>query len=377
MGKKILYFITKSDIGGAQSNLLDLLKAFSSDFQIYLAVGKMGPLADDATKLGIPIFVIPDLTRNVQIFQDIQATRQCITLIQKLRPDLIHAHSSKAGIVARVAAKLCGVPVVFTAHGWGFSPGTPKSRRIIAWLAEKLLAPISSRIICVSESDRQLAIRFGVGHSKLLNTVHLGLYNTPVTLAHPVVSPPRLIMVARFNEQKDQATLLKAIAQLPEFLGHVDLVGSGPSLEACKFLANSLGISQKVSFLGDRRDVPDLLSQSQIFILATHYEGLPISILEAMRSGLPIIGSAVNGIPEEVEHGVTGLVVPPRDPVALADAIRLLVESPGLRQQMGKAGRQKFEREFTIDRMIKETGEIYAELLKNHPFSGKSTAMPK
>jgi glycosyltransferase involved in cell wall biosynthesis len=368
----LLYVITKPDLGGAQGNVLDLIRAFSRHYHVHLAVGAFGPLTDDANALGVSVHIIKSLTRSINIFRDWYCIQDFSRLIRQIKPSLIHAHSSKAGVVARASGKLCNVPTVFTAHGWGFSPGTPKLRRVVALITEKFFAPISSRIVCVSESDRQLALKLGVGNRKILNTVRYGIYDTPVTLAQPAIQPPRLIMVARFNEQKDQATLLKAIAQLPNFVGHVDFVGSGPSLESCKTLAQTLGVSEKVAFLGDRRDVPDLLAKSQIFVLATHYEGLPISILEAMRGGLPVIGSSVNGIPEEVDHGITGLVVPPRDPSALANAILSLVESPQLRQAMGTAARQRFEREFVVDRMVRETEAIYAELLGTKPAESKA-----
>jgi glycosyltransferase involved in cell wall biosynthesis len=368
----LLYVITKADLGGAQGNVLDLMRVFSHHYDVHLAVGAFGPLTDDATALGVAVHIVKSLTRSINIFRDWHCVQDFSRLIRQIKPCLIHAHSSKAGVVARASGKLCSIPTVFTAHGWGFSPGTPKLRRVVALITEKLLAPISSRIICVSESDRQLALKLGVGNCKVLNTVRYGIYDTPVRSAQPAMQSPRLIMVARFNEQKDQATLLKAIAQLPDFVGHVDFVGSGPSLEACQALAQTLGISQKVAFLGDRRDVPDLLAKSQIFVLATHYEGLPISILEAMRGGLPVIGSSVNGIPEEIDHGVTGLVVPPRDPSALATAILSLVESPELRQAMGTAARQRFEREFVVDRMVRETEAIYADLLGTKPAKSKA-----
>lgn len=365
----LLFVITKSDLGGAQANVLDLIRGFSSQYNVHLATGASGPLADDVSLLNIPTHIIHSLTRSINLFKDWYCIKELSQLIRRIKPTLIHAHSSKAGLVARVAGHVCSIPVVFTAHGWGFSPGTPYLRRILALLAEILLAPLSARIICVSESDRQLALNRGVGNSKILNTIRYGICDSSSALADPLIQSLHLIMVARFNEQKDQPTLLKAIAQIPDFSGHIDFVGSGPSLEPCKILAKDLGISHKVTFLGDRRDVPELLSKSQIFVLATHYEGLPISILEAMRCGLPIIGSNVNGIPEEVEHGVTGLIVPPRDSSALANAIQSLVDSPKLRQTMGKAARRKFEQEFTIERMVYETGQLYEEILGSKDFA--------
>lgn len=363
--KTLLYIITKSELGGAQGNVYDLINNFCKDFEVHLATGSHGVLTEKVSALGVPVHIIANLTRDIQLFGDITAIKECISLINKIQPDLIHAHSSKAGIVARVAGWICKVPVVFTAHGWGFTPGTPNKRRMVALIAEKLLASLTAKLICVSGNDRQLALSLGVGNENSLAVVRYGINNISVTSANPSQQPPRLIMVARFNEQKDQITLLKAIAQLKDESIHLDLVGSGPFWESCKALAQLLKIENQVSFLGDRRDVADLLAQSQIFILSTNYEGLPISILEAMRAGLPIIATSVNGIPEEVVHGETGLLVPHQDVQALADALHTLIQSSEIRQQMGKAGRQKFEQEFTIERMVDETRAIYEQILDN------------
>jgi glycosyltransferase involved in cell wall biosynthesis len=364
----LLYVITKSDIGGAQGNVLDLIKAFRDRYEVHLAVGVRGPLSEDVEALGVPVHVLPRLTRNIKLTGDLACIKDCMALIRRINPVVIHAHSSKAGVVARVAGWRCGVPTVFTAHGWGFSPGTPKLRRFVAFVVERILATISTKIICVSESDRQQALKLGVGNKRKLATVRYGIYNTTVPQANPGLEPVKMIMVARFNEQKDQATLLRAIARLNHHPLHLNLAGSGPSFETCKALAVELGISDRVSFLGDRRDVPELLQQSQVFILSTHYEGLPISILEAMRCGLPVVGSSVNGIPEEVEQGQTGFVVPPRNPEALADALDRVLSSSELRISMGIAAKAKFEREFTIDRMTDETQMIYAEVVKTKAF---------
>lgn len=362
--KVLLYIITKSEIGGAQANVYDLISKYYVDYEIHLMTGDLGLLTANVSNLGIKVHIIPNLKRNIQLMGDLLAIKECVSLIHKIKPDIIHAHSSKAGVVGRVAGWICKVPVVFTAHGWGFTPGTPNKRRMVALIAEKLLASLTTKLICVSENDRQLALSLGVGNKNSLVVVRYGINNIPVNRANPSQQPPRLIMVARFNEQKDQITLLKAIAQLKDESIHLDLVGSGPFWESCKALAKLLGIENQVDFLGDRLDVADLLAQSQIFILSTNYEGLPISILEAMRAGLPVIATSVNGIPEEVVDGETGLLVPRQDVQALVDALQTLIQSPELRQQMGKAGRQKFEQEFTIERMTSEIKALYEQILK-------------
>ncbi|MBC1280907.1 glycosyltransferase family 4 protein [Nostoc sp. UCD121] len=365
--------ITQSELGGAQSNIIDLIKGFKQDYDVHLATRVEGPLTESVKAINVPVHLFPNLVRPINLLNDYRAIQECLSLIHVIKPDIVHAHSSKAGLVARLASCKYQVPVVFTAHGWGFSSGNPLIRRWIALLSEKLAAPLAKKIICVSESDRQLALSLGVGNQNSLVTVRYGIsnINTPIPIANPAKDLPRLIMVARFNEQKDQYTLLKAIAQLSNYPIHLDLVGSGSSLEACKTLAQSLGIADQVSFLGDRTDVPNLLAQSQIFILSTHYEGLPISILEAMRAGLPIIATSVNGIPEEVVHGKTGFLVPRQDVQALADALKTLIQSPETRQRMGEAGRQKFLQEFTVEQMINETRTIYEQVLEKE-YSQKS-----
>jgi glycosyltransferase involved in cell wall biosynthesis len=361
--KVLLYIITQSEIGGAQSNVLDLISGFQEDYDVHLATRIEGQLTESVKAINVPVHLLSNLVRPINLLHDYYGIQECISLIGVIKPDIIHAHSSKCGLIARIAGWISGVPVVFTAHGWGFSPGTPLLRRWIAWLSEKLAAPLGKKIVCVSESDRQLAIKFGIGTKNSLVTIHNGINNIPIPVANPSVQPPRLIMVARFNEQKDQATLLKAISSL-FFPFHLDFVGSGASMESCQALAESLGVKDKVSFLGDRTDVPQLLAQSQIFILTSHYEGLPISILEAMRAGLPVIATKVNGIPEEVEHGKTGLLVSDKDVKEVAKALSILIESPELRQQMGEAARKKFLEEFTIERMLDETRIVYEQVLK-------------
>ncbi len=335
------------------------MQSMTLEHEVHLATGSRGVLTDDAEEMGVYVHILPNLTRSIQLFGDFLAIQQCVDLIRRIKPNIIHAHSSKAGVIARIAGRFCKIPTVFTAHGWGFSPGTPALRRIVAFLTEILLAPISEKIICVSESDRQLALKWRIGSARTLITVHNGIRDLPDYVANPAFYPVRLIMVARFNEQKDQATLLKAIALLANPSIHLDLVGSGSSLSACKALATSLDLDHQVSFLGDRQDVPVLLARAQVFILSTHYEGLPISILEAMRAGLPGIATGVNGIPEQILHMQTGLLVPPEDVEALADAIDTLVRSPELRQKMGQAARERFDQEFSFEKMMTKTKAAY------------------
>jgi glycosyltransferase involved in cell wall biosynthesis len=359
----LLYFITKSELGGAQSNVCDLIENLRKDYNIHLATGQLGVLTERVASWGIPVHIISNLNRDINVFSDTLAVKEIISLIFRIKPDIIHAHSSKAGLLARVAGWICRVPVIFTVHGWSFKFEKSQLRRRLALFMEKLMAPLAAKLICVSESERQLGLSNGISNREQMLTIRNGICSEVSLVANPCRQPLQLIMVARFQEPKDHLTLLKAIAQLSEYDIHLELVGSGANLESSKMLANSLGITQKVSFLGDRVDVANLLSQSQVFILSTLHEGLPISILEAMRAGLPVVATNVNGIPEEVEHGKTGLLVPPQNVEALADALLKLIKSPQLCKTMGEASRQKFLREFTVERMIGETKTVYEAII--------------
>lgn len=364
---RVLYVITRSNLGGAQTNVLDLLTGFQARYDVRLATGEEGPLTDRARSLGVPVYLLPNLVRRINPLADLAAVRECATLIRQVKPHLLHAHSSKAGIIARLAGRRIGVPVVFTAHGWGFNSGTPPFRRIMALIAEKMAAPMAARIICVSDHDRQLALHLGVGNEHTLATVRYGIHPDTPGVADPTVQPPRFIMVARFNEQKDQDTLLRALARVRRDNAakvQLDFAGSGPSLEKCQALARMLGVADHVSFLGDRHDVPNLLARSQGFVLSTHYEGLPISIMEAMRAGLPVVATDVSGIAEEVSEGQTGLLVPHRNVEALASALLTLLGSPELRRDMGEAGRHKFLEEFTVEHMLNRMDAVYQAITK-------------
>jgi glycosyltransferase involved in cell wall biosynthesis len=368
----LLYVITNSDFGGAQQHVFTLVKALQHEYEIHVAIGVSGNLSEKLQAIGIKTYILPAIVRQISPWQDLRAIGQFLQLIQEVRPDLIHAHSSKAGMVARIAGFWAKVPTLYTAHGWGFDDRISFKRRLPVLVIEKVLALVTSKVICVAESDRQLAIRKKVFPPRKLVTVYNGIAAIDPQDLPPsnlnsltdVTQPIRLIMVARFNfQQKDQPTLMQAVKELGDQRVHLMLAGSGPNFDQGKALATELGVASSISFLGDRADVAELLAANHIFVLSTHYEGFPISILEAMRAGMPIIATAVNGIPEQVIDGVTGLLVPPEDPTALAQAIKRLAVDPALRQQLGKAAQAKFHQEFTCTKMVEVTNQLYQTML--------------
>jgi glycosyltransferase involved in cell wall biosynthesis len=169
-------------------------------------------------------------------------------------------------------------------------------------------------------------------------------------------------MVARFSDLKDHALLLRAFSKVPGAV-RLKLVGDGDTLAAAISLSKALGIRERVEFKGSRADVPEILAQTDVFVLASKAETLPISILEAMPAGLPVIASDVGGVSEEVLNGKTGLLVPPGSVEELSRALRRLLSDKVLRMMMGRAGRRRFEEMFLADTMIEHTQAAYRQVL--------------
>lgn len=363
---KIAFVITRGDsIGGAHIHVRDLsLHLLAQGHSVTVIVGGQGDYTQELERVGVPHRSLAFLTREIRPRQELRALLELRGVLAEVQPDLVSTHSSKAGLLGRVAAWSLGLPVIFTAHGWAFTDGVPVRERRFYTVAERLLAPLARRIITVSEYDRQLARRHRVASERRLVTVHNGMPRLRgQMLARPDTQPPTLVMVARFQEQKDHATLLRALAGLTALPWTLELIGDGPLLPEMQALAAELQLTDRVNFLGARRDVAERLQAAHVFVLATHWEGFPRSILEAMRAGLPVVASAVGGVSEAVTDGVTGRVVPPADVAALRDALGGLISSPVERQQLGERGRAVFLAEFTFDHMLEHTLAVYRQVL--------------
>ena len=183
---------------------------------VEVLVGGNGPYAALLRKAGLNVINLRFLVRPIRPHMDAMALLECWQEFRRFRPDIIHAHSTKAGLVGRVAAKLAGLPVVFTAHGWAFTEGIAERSRRLALFLEKSAARLSDTIICVSEYDRQLALRLGVGSSSLNTWVHNGVPEVPPELRYSGSdgAAVRIISVARLDEQKDHMSLLDALAAI-------------------------------------------------------------------------------------------------------------------------------------------------------------------
>jgi glycosyltransferase involved in cell wall biosynthesis len=330
-------------------------------------VGGNGPFVNFLMDRGIPVTSLLKLVRNINPVQDFLAYKELKWHLENYDPDLVHLHSSKAGILGRLVAKTLALPCIFTAHGWAFTDGVAPVGKALYRAIERWAAPMANAIITVSEYDKNLALRYEVSKPEQLFAIHNGVPD----VAQPPNEPfdgrfVRIIMVARFDAQKNQEALLRALSTLKQYAWNLQLIGSGPRLEAMKLLAETLGIDQRVQFPGNCDDVPVRLARSDIFVLSSNWEGLPLSILEAMRGSLPVVASDVGGVTEIVKDGCTGFVVHPGEVDSLSQKLKELIENPQTRQRMGISGRSLYEEKFNVDRMVKETLSLYRLVINNH-----------
>lgn len=362
---KIAYVITRSDrIGGAQIHACDLASAMQNrGHDVNVLVGGDGLFLEMLEKARVPFTPIANLVRPVHPYKDLLCANELTRAIDKVSPQVVHCHSSKAGILGRLAAKRLGIPSVFSAHGWSFTEGIKKHRAMVFKTAEKVAANWCNRILCGCERDRQFGLERGVGSEEKIETIWYGMHNLEDRpLADPSINPPRMTMVARFEEQKDHDTLVRALGQVKDLQWEIDLLGDGPLRSGIEKLTDSLGIADQVNFVG-ARPTREYLLRSQIFLLISNWEGLPLSTLEAMRVGLPLIGSDVGGIPEQITEGESGFIIPRGDSDLLAQRLRQMISDPEMRMRMGQAGKERFEADFQYERMLTKVERVYESVI--------------
>jgi glycosyltransferase involved in cell wall biosynthesis len=368
---RILYIATTSEFGGVSRHIICLAKyLIARGHEVGLVAALEPRLLEQAQQLRIFVFPNPYFTRTIQPWKDIWALGPVFRAVRRFNPDLVSAHSTKAGYAARLACTILQKPVIFTAHGWAFTEGRRLWARRLLALAERWAAKVTTKIICVSEHDRELALKFKVASTKKLIVVHNGVDPSPFLNTNGIKvreefhlgNIPIITMVSRLSPPKDFLTLLKA-CQILRGQFKMLIVGDGELRGKIERFISENNLQGLIILTGERRDIPEILAVSDIFVLSTNWEGLPRSIIEAMLSGIPVVASRVGGVPELVEDGVTGFLVTPKDPKELAKTLQVLLDDTELCHRMGQAGREKALREFTLDRMLAETKKVYEEAL--------------
>jgi glycosyltransferase involved in cell wall biosynthesis len=366
----ILHLITELDTGGAQKALARLLARLDRErFAPHVACLYNGDraVAQEIRQLGIPV---TDLGMTAQWRLD--ALWRLYRLLRREQPVILHAWMFHANLLARTVGRLAGVPLILTSRR-NVHIGPPVREHL-----KRLTASWDTRSIAVCELARQVEIeRAGAAPDNVIvicNGIDAGRFPilTPearTTARRHLGVPadvPVLGAVGRLHPQKGLPDLLSAFQVLksPRPKAHLLIVGDGECRVDLGRQVQQRHLAGAVTFTGQRDDVPQLLALMDVFVLASHWEGLPNVVLEAMAAGLPVVATTVGGTPEVVVDGVTGFLVPPRDPEALADAILRLLRDPDLRRRMGEAGRARVAEHFSVEQMVGKTEALYEQLLK-------------
>ena len=359
---RIAYVITRADaVGGASVHVLEMARFMSErGHQAMVFIGGTGPVAKRLERAGVPFHPLRFLGRAIRPVADLRALVELTAALRDFRPTLVSTHTAKAGWIGRAACARLGLAAIHTPHGWPMGGRMPGPGTLLFRMAERTAAPWARAIVCVCEHERQLAFAQGLARPDRLLVIPNGVRDVPEALrASPTGSPVRVVSVARFEPPKDHATLLEALALLRGLEWQLDLVGDGPGEPAARARAARLCISGRVRFLGAQEDVAAVLARAHIFALASRSEALPRSMLEAMCAGLPVVASAVGGIPEAIDDGTNGRLVPPGDADALAGALAELIGDACRRMRLGAAARVTYENRFRLARMAEKTAALY------------------
>jgi glycosyltransferase involved in cell wall biosynthesis len=323
-----------------------------------------GGLSERLRGSGIEVHELP-FVRQISPRKDLSATRALRRIIRKDGYSLVHAHSAKAGVVGRVAARLAGIPSVYTPHAWSFLVAEQGYERQVYIAMERLLASFTSHIICVSSGELELGYRVvGLG-AKGLRLVANGVAVPPPSRAR---GEEELLVgsVCRLTRQKGLIYLARAAGAVRRERGgrvRFSVAGNGPDLEHLRAEIDRLDLRDSFELVGALEEPWEHLCSLDVFVLPSLWEGMPFALLEAMGAGLPVVATDVGGVRDVIPSNAFGTVVPPANPDALRAAILHYVDHPELRRRVGAAARQRILREFSQERMVEGNLDVYAEVL--------------
>jgi glycosyltransferase involved in cell wall biosynthesis len=351
--------------GGVGRHLTDLIEGLTSaGHEVIVCSPALPAGASQGTHVKL------DLRRAISPRADAPALVRFVRIVRRLRPDVIHAHSSKAGAVARLARALAPrTPVVYTPHGYAFAGHFSSEReRALYRLIERALSPLASRVTCVCEAEARLARE--VGARGRVRVVYNGISPPPpgspdVRLEALRRRGPVIGALTQLRPGKGLETLLDAMPLVlaRNASAQLAIVGDGPDLDQLSGRARELGVAAAVHFLGPSSDPPSALRGMDVFVHPSWAEAFPYVILEAMRLARPIVASDVGGIGEAVTDGDSGLLTPPREQRPLAEALISLLSDTDRSARLGRGALARSER-FTREAMITRLSSVYAEIVR-------------
>jgi glycosyltransferase involved in cell wall biosynthesis len=359
--KVVVHVVGQLQVGGMEKLLVEFARhADRERYSLHFVnLGDRGVIAEELEELGWPVTSL-DVGTGLRPWVILELARR----FRNLGASVVHTHNSRALLYGGPAARLAGARVVIhTRHGQEFGISA-RLARAVRWATRS-----ADKAVCVSKDSADSAREQGIPERKIctiLNGIDLSRFRP----ALPGSSGP-IVSVGRLSPEKDFATLVRAaaIAVEKDASFRLEIAGDGPAADSVRGLVAELKLGHAVTLLGQVKDIPSLLARGSIFTLSSLTEGVSLTLLEAMASGLPVVATRVGGNPEVVDDGVTGLLVPPADPPLLAAALLALWGDPRKREELGRAGRARVEALFDVRNMV----AAYEELYRRFDRSGRGT----
>jgi len=374
---KLLYIITKLELGGAQKQLLSLIRGLDKEkFSPFLFTAKSGLLLADA--LSIPELTIRKsqfLERNINPLKDTLSLIEIYWFIKKNNVEIVHTHSSKAGILGRLATRLAKVKIiVHTVHGWPFNECQPGLLRKLYIELEKFAAQFTHKLIVVSDYDKQIGLKNNIGTEIKYGLMRYGidydLFNSKEKNIREElgIKENELVVtdISCFKPQKCPSDFIKlAYLAGKEFSSaKFILVGDGILRKYAEKLIFKLNLQKQVILTGWRKDIHAILSATDVLVLTSLWEGLPIVVLEAMAAKKPVIATHTGGVKEVIAEDKTGFLVPRHDIKKMSEKLVTLLRNEALRKQMGEAAKNNLGYNFTLENMVKYNQDLYECLIR-------------
>ncbi|MDP3726194.1 MAG: glycosyltransferase family 4 protein [bacterium] len=374
--KKILYVITKSNWGGAQRYVHDLATSLSKEqFNVAVLFGGYGNLKEKLNSQGVRTIALPNFDRDTRLRNDTKTFFALIRIFKKERPDIIHLNSSKAGILGALAGRIARVQrIIFTAHGWAFNEERPWWQKKIITFLHIVTIVLSHKTIAVSNKTKNQITHLTFIKQKIV-VVHNGID----TLSFVSREDSRTFLSSKnksLNNKKEMAWIgtiaelhtTKGLFYAIEAMQNVAhrfpniiyiIMGDGEKRQQLEEMIQTYTLSNRVFLLGHIDNAAEYLPAFDIFLLPSLSEALPYTLLEAGLAKLPVVGSAVGGIPEIIEDKKSGVLIPPRDSQAITDAMSELLEKPYLQKQYGDKLFEVVKEKFSLREMLQKTVGLY------------------
>lgn len=377
---KVIQLITRLIVGGAQRLAIeqaDHVRSLGADSALWFGpqTGPEGSLAEEARARGIAVRVFDDLVKEVSPARDARASRAIEAALRRAQPDVFHTHSSKAGILGRVAARRARVPaIVHTIHGWGWHEGSAPLARAAFVRAERFAAARCDRLIAVSTSVRDEGLRRRIGAPERYVVLPPGIDTRPFADLNSLQArgarlraglgfPTGRVLagfVGRLSPQKNPSMLIDLLPRVPEI--DLLLVGDGPLRANLERRAAALGVTGRIRFAGLQDATAPWYAAIDVFLLTSLWEGLPLTCIEACAAARPVVAPAVAGIPEVVPPAPAGRTYPPGDAQGLEEAVRGTLADLPAASEAALAWRDRVLVTHARQSMLARLVEIYASL---------------